>query len=505
LTPVYAASYEELGVELAATGHRDEAITAFQNAIALARRQPGAPATWYAKLGQVLRAQGRPEEAAEAFRQAVTRDPIPGWSGLAAARLDQGRFADARAATERLLGPATDNPLQRQLRRQLQLCDLLLAVEAKLPTILVGKERPTDVPTQLALAEWCLKHKRLTSTSAGFYASALAAQPSLANDGEAGHRFNAACAAALASCGVGPDASQLDDRRRAELRKQALDWLTAEYDVWAKRHRVGTPGERTVVAQAVRSWQGNEDLAGVRDEQALARLLPGDRRDWETLWSKVATLAARDPVELVKRAREHVGRLEWGKAVACYAEALELAPTDDAELWFEYAASQLLAGDLPGYRRACAHMLARCQASKMRSYLAARACTLAPDSADDPELPRRLSQGELQGSKNEFWSLTEQAALHVRAGRFQDAIPLLEASLRVEGRPARAVLSWLWLALAYQKQGKAAEARRWLKKAVNWLDQQGGQMPLDANSMGAHPHNWLEAHVLKQEAEARLR
>jgi hypothetical protein len=53
----------------------------------------------------------------------------------------------------------------------------------------------------------------------------------------------------------------------------------------------------------------------------------------------------------------------------------------------------------------------------------------------------------------------------------------------------RAVLSWLWLALAYEKQGKAAEARRWLKKAVNWPDQQGGQMPLDANSMGAHPHN----------------
>jgi tetratricopeptide (TPR) repeat protein len=219
----------------------------------------------------------------------------------------------------------------------------------------------------------------------------------------------------------------------------------------------------------------------------------------------VATLAARDPVELVRRAREHVGRREWGKAVACYAETLELAPTDDGELWFEYATSQLLAGDRPGYRRACAHMLARCQASKVRSYLAARACTLAPDSADDPELPRRLSQGELQGSKNEFWSLTEQAALHVRAGRFQDAIPLLEGSLRVDGRPGRAVLNWLWLALAYEKQGKAAEARRWLNKAANWLDQQEGQKPLDANFMGAHPHNWLEAHVLRQEAEARLR
>jgi hypothetical protein len=111
----------------------------------------------------------------------------------------------------------------------------------------------------------------------------------------------------------------------------------------------------------------------------------------------------------------------------------------------------------------------------------------------------------LQGSKNEYWSLTEQAALHVRAGRIQEATPLLEISLMVDGRPARAVLNWLWLALAYQKQGNAAEARRWLSKADHWLDQQEGQMPLDANLMGAHRHNWLEAHVLRQEVEALLR
>ena len=87
--------------------------------------------------------------------------------------------------------------------------------------------------------------------------------------------------------------------------------------------------------------------------------------------------------------------------------------------------------------------------------------------------------------------------MHVRAVRIEKAAPLLEASIRVDGRPARAVLNWLWLALAYQKQGKAAEARRWLDKAANWLDQQEGQMPLDER-MGSHLHNWLEAQVLRQ-------
>src|SRR5207237_3725405 len=88
LTPVYTPAYEGLGVELAATGHPEEAITAFQAAITLDRSPRGPPARYYAKLGQVLRAQGRPEEAAEAFRQAVTAvwDQTQGWSGLAAAR-----------------------------------------------------------------------------------------------------------------------------------------------------------------------------------------------------------------------------------------------------------------------------------------------------------------------------------------------------------------------------------------------------------------------------------
>jgi hypothetical protein len=150
-------------------------------------------------------------------------------------------------------------------------------------------------------------------------------------------------------------------------------------------------------------------------------------------------------------------------------------------------------------------MLVHCQAQQTRPYLAARACTLAPGSADAPKLPSRLAQEELRRDSTAFWSLTEQAALQVRAGRFQQAIPLLERSLVVDGRPGRAVLSWLWLAIAHRRLGKADEARRWLDKAAGWLDQQGGRMPLDTPYTGLHRHNWLEAHVLRQEAEALFR
>jgi tetratricopeptide (TPR) repeat protein len=497
-----------LAQELAAVGRREEAIAVLEAAAARAPIDVRFPL----EVGKLYRSQGKLEDAAAAFNKAAKL--VPGrtwaWEGLAAVRLDQGRFADARAATERLLALPVGSAERRAQRRQLDLCDSMLAIDADLPAILAGKERPAKASTQRALAEWCLKHRRLTAAAAGFYEAAFSAQPSLAEDLEGADRLDAACAAALAGCGVGEDVAAIGGERRAALRRQALDWLTADCNAWAERHRLGKPGDRTLASTAVRDWQRNEDLAGVRDEKALAQFSADERRAWQALWARAATLGASDPVALLNQARAHVARREWEKAVQRYAEGMELEPTGDGEIWLEYAAAQLLAGDRPGYRRTCADMLARCQTvPKMRPYLAARACTLAPDSTDDPTLPVRLSAKELEDNneRNEvpYWALTEQAALCFRTGRSSDAVPLLERSLTADGRPGRAVLTWLWLALAHQKMGKPDEARRWLARAAEWLDQQGGQMPVESPDMGSHRLNWLEAHVLRQEADALLR
>jgi tetratricopeptide (TPR) repeat protein len=151
-------------------------------------------------------------------------------------------------------------------------------------------------------------------------------------------------------------------------------------------------------------------------------------------------------------------------------------------------------------------MVERCgKAGGPRSYHVARACTLAPDAIAEPELPGRLAEKELHGSR-EFWSLTEQGALAYRASRFHEAVPLFEQSLRANPKPGAAILNWLWLALARQRLGKAEEARRWVSKAQAWLDQYPDGMPAGAEQkLGLHLHNWLEAHVLRREAEALLR
>jgi tetratricopeptide (TPR) repeat protein len=217
----------------------------------------------------------------------------------------------------------------------------------------------------------------------------------------------------------------------------------------------------------------------------------------------VAALAEQSPEAKFARARAHVARMEWKKAAACYAEGIELEPTDDGEIWFEYAATQLLAGDRAGYHRACAHMLARCQsAPQMRPYHAARASTLSPNSPEDVVKPHQMSAKELTTNYTQFWSLTERGALSVRIGLVNESVKLFQDSLVADGRPGRAVVNWLWLAIAHKQLGQPEEARRWLGKATNWLNQQGGRMPRDTPALRAHLHNWLEAQVLRREAEA---
>jgi hypothetical protein len=84
-------------------------------------------------------------------------------------------------------------------------------------------------------------------------------------------------------------------------------------------------------------------------------------------------------------------------------------------------------------------------------------------------------------------------------------VPLFEQSVKADANPGRAVLNWLWLSLANHRLGQPEEARRWLDKAQAWLDQYRNGMPPRADEdLGLHLHNWLEAHVLRREAEALI-
>src|SRR5262249_46971623 len=103
-------------------------------------------------------------------------------------------------------------------------CQRLVELDARLPEILSANKQPADAADRAALAKVCCL-KRLHHQAAPFYEKAFADHPSLAADLEKGHRYEAACAAALVGAGQARDAAKLHAPQRARWRKQALDWL----------------------------------------------------------------------------------------------------------------------------------------------------------------------------------------------------------------------------------------------------------------------------------------
>jgi tetratricopeptide (TPR) repeat protein len=325
LDPKDAKPLHHLGLALQRRGRVDEAIKAFRAAIALDPKDArahsnlgallcdgkhdydGAIASFraalaldpnYAKarhnLGTALQNKGQLDEAIPEFRAAIALDPqyAQAYGALGLALLRLGRFAEAREAAGRCLELLPPGHPQHQLTtRLLRQCEQSLALDQKLPAILGGKERPADDAERLKLARLCQEpFKKLYVVSARFYAEAFANAPELADGLKVPHRYNAACAAALAGRGLGKDDPAPDAGTKAKLRRQALDWLRADLTAYAKLLAGKDPKSPSLVRQRMRHWQQDADFRGVRGEDALAKLPETERPDWRALWADVAAL-----------------------------------------------------------------------------------------------------------------------------------------------------------------------------------------------------------------------
>jgi tetratricopeptide (TPR) repeat protein/serine/threonine protein kinase len=288
LDPQFAEAHYNLGVALYRKGRLDEAITAYQKATELDPKHADA----HCNLGLALAARGRLKEAIEEYQTAVALNPKDALAhgALGHALLVQGQFVEARACTRRSLDllPERD-PRYKIGTQQLQECERLIALDKKLPVILQGKEKPAE-DERLVLARLCQQYKRFYAASARFYAEAFDAKPELVKNPAAGHRYQAACAAALASCGQGEDAANLDDKERAHLRQQALDWLRADLNLWRKRLDSDTPEDRQAARTVLQHWQKEIALVSVRGAEGLKQLPADEREVWRKLWADVNAL-----------------------------------------------------------------------------------------------------------------------------------------------------------------------------------------------------------------------
>jgi hypothetical protein len=165
----------------------------------------------------------------------------------------------------------------------------MAAFDARLRAIVKGEQRPKDVGERLQFARRAYELTRFVAASR-LWQEALKADPRLADDRRAQHRYNAACAAALVGCGRGKDDPPPSDDQKTKLRRQAFDWLTAELGAWSKLLATANKEQRGVILKTLEHWQQDTDLAGIRDDAELAKLPEAERVAFRKLWGDVDTL-----------------------------------------------------------------------------------------------------------------------------------------------------------------------------------------------------------------------
>jgi len=400
-----AASHHNIGLLQSDTGHPDQALESYGKALAiqerLARDNPSVTefqsdlAQSHNNIGELQRNTGHPDQALEslgkelAIRERLAREHPESADhasslgatlnnmatiDIAARRFDQGgdRLRQAISWQKKALAANPRHPTYRQFLRnhltnlvtaatalgnadearaaQRELDELAasdpatIALDKRLAAAIRG-ERPKNNAEQVRLAIRAYE-KKLYGDSARLFAPALDADPKIADDRQAEHRYNAACSAALAAAGgkatptlpspikgeektdlhalkgarrderassspikgeattknssplVGEDTgggagARLTDADRTKLRNQARIWLEAELAAWSKLLASANAQQRQAIAETLKDWQQDTDFASVREAAALAKLPDDERGRWKSLWAKVNELIAR--------------------------------------------------------------------------------------------------------------------------------------------------------------------------------------------------------------------
>jgi serine/threonine-protein kinase len=209
--------------------------------------------------------------------------------GLGRKEESRHTLADAVAAFDWSATQA-DNPrtwMCHVLRREAETMIL-----PSLPAFMDGKYQPHDNDERFALLGACQSTGR-TRATARLYADAFAAAPSLADNPVAGHRYNAARAAAQAGCGHGIDAIVLSPEEKSRWREQARSWLRAELAARARAFNIGQPSASLGARVALTRWRNEPDLVCLRDPGELKKLPADEQKACLALWNDVAAVLSR--------------------------------------------------------------------------------------------------------------------------------------------------------------------------------------------------------------------
>jgi eukaryotic-like serine/threonine-protein kinase len=286
--PADFMAHQNLGAALTSQGKFDEAVAELRVANMIQPNQPGARRDF----GDAFAGQGKLDEAIAEYRESFRFQPdnIHAHQSLGKVLSRQGKYAEALEESLRV-----HELMARRLARpnrsieEVRKAELEAALARRLGGVLYGPDRPASAPEMLDFARLCKTLKRYAA-ACRLFAEAFAADPKLAEDPTKSNRYNAACAAALAGSGQGNDDPPLDDASKVKLRRQALDWLKAELAVWNRVSLTIAPNSKEPLIKALQHWKEDTDLAGIRDEKALAELPETERTAFQRLWKDVDQL-----------------------------------------------------------------------------------------------------------------------------------------------------------------------------------------------------------------------
>ena len=177
-------------------------------------------------------------------------------------------------------------PFRRSAADMVREVEGMIALEPRLPALVRNEDRLTTVPERIRLARLC-QIKHLFATSAAIWDELFAAEPRLALELNAGHRYSAACSAARAASGESKESTPPDSAACERLRGKAREWLEADLAAVRESTAKASPRERSSVPSRLGRWLVASQLRGVREEESLAALSESERRSWTAFWAKV--------------------------------------------------------------------------------------------------------------------------------------------------------------------------------------------------------------------------
>jgi tetratricopeptide (TPR) repeat protein len=162
----------------------------------------------------------------------------------------------------------------------------------------------------------------------------------------------------------------------------------------------------------------------------------------------------------------------------------------------------LIQGDSEGYDCFCRDMIERAaqRSDPNAPYVLARTVAMARKSKVDPLRAVQWADQAVASAHNP-WDYHILGLAQFRAGQFERALQsFMKANVEAWGYRD---LNWFGMALAHHRLGHPDEAQQCLDKGIQWMERLGPPGP--GQPANIQPMDWLEAQLLRREAEEVLK